>query len=316
MKIREMGDFEISHDGLAWPWLAISPTGDRVAYAHGQQFETRTIESTGATFPFSEKLSALRGFALRHDGARMTYCLEGEVVSVDARGERLRTTLPLGLTAGGVTFDRNGERLWIVAESEKETVFLLLDAETHAVLGEDRSPALPRPTTHELYTHPVDEAVLLVAACGEEGTFARVVGWSGEKVERIETALDAGAVSAGFVGFSADAARVHLVEADELRTHAWPTLHELSSVQLEDDFISSFSGAVINGHVFVDGQSADDGDDLVMRFDRSAIRGAVLQPPFPRGMWSGRLAGETIVTIDPKASRATLVRIDTPSPHN
>ncbi len=320
MKIREIRDFGISHEGLAWPWLAFSPRGDRVACTNGARFETHTLEGPRTSFALAFPLADLRGFAVHPDGHRIAFHVAADgahhIISVDEAGERLRTTLPAELTPGGITFDRKGKHLWVVAESEKETVFLLLDAETHAVLGESRSPALPRPTTHELYTHPVDDAVLLVAACGEEGTFARVVGWSGEKVEQIESALDAGAVSAGFVGFSNDAARVHLVEADELRTHAWPTLTELSTVELADDFISSFSGAVMGDFVLVDGQSADDGDDLVMRFDQSAIRGVVLNPPFPTGMWAGRLGSDVLVTIDPKASKATFVRIELPSGHN
>lgn len=308
MKLIEIGSFTLSHEGLAWPWIAFSR--DAVAWVHGDRFETRSLEKSGPSFPCPVTLDALRGFALHPNGERLAYCANGDVVSCDAGGERLRTTLPEGFGPMGVCFDRKGGHLWIVGETPTETVFRLLDAESHAFLGESRSAALPRPTTFELYPHPVDDAVLLVAACGEDGTFARVVGWSGS-VQRIETELDAGAVSAGFVGFSTDGARVHLAEADELRTHAWPTLHELSSVPLADDFVSSFSGVVMGDAIWVDGQSADDGDDLVMRFDKSAIRGGVERPPYPEGMWCGRL-GDCVVTLDPKTGVAKILRLEPP----
>jgi hypothetical protein len=171
---------------------------------------------------------------------------------------------------------------------------------------------------HELYLHPQDDAVLLIAACGEDGTFARVVGWSGEKVEAIPSSLDAGGIPAGFVGFSVDAQRVHLVEADELRTHAWPGLQELSSVELADDFVSSFSGAVLGEHLYIDGEFAEVSEDAVMRFDRSAIRGKVMLAPFPTGMWAGRLGTDVIVTVEAKGepARARILRIALPDTSN
>ena len=171
---------------------------------------------------------------------------------------------------------------------------------------------------HELYLHPQDDAVLLIAACGEDGTFARVVGWSGEKVEAITGALDAGGIPAGFVGFSVDGQRVHLVEADELRTHAWPGLQELSSVELADDFVSSFAGAVLGEHLYIDGEFAEVSEDAVMRFDRSAIRGKVMPAPFPTGMWAGRLGTDAIVTVEAKGdpARARILRIELPDTSN
>ena len=324
MKISEIASFEVSHDSLAWPWVAIDPRNRRFAFIEGKRIATRMLDNgdiaNGPTFELAFPLGKLRGFAVHPDGDRVAYCVSEEnlVVLVGADGERARVTLPEGASPCGITFARGGVHIWISAERENETEILLLDASSLAVVGTSRTPALPRPSTHELYVHPVDDAVLLVAACGEEGTFTRVVGWSGQAVEHVETALDGGGVPAGFVGFSTDAARVHLVEADELRTHAWPTLTELSSVQLEDDFVSSFSGAVMGEHIFVDGQSADDGEDLVMRFDRSAIRGVVVHPPFPNGMWAGRLGADLLVTVEPKGDPAAshVVRVTLPTQSN
>jgi hypothetical protein len=153
--------------------------------------------------------------------------------------------------------------------------------------------------------------VLLLAACGEEGTFARVAGFSDGEVSAIATALDAGGIPAGFVGFSADGARVHLAEADELRTHAWPGLQELSSVELADDFVSSFAGVVLGDSILIDGQDAESSEDQVMKFDRSAIVGSVLHDDVPSGMWAGRLGTDAIVTVESKGDpvRGRVVRV-------
>jgi hypothetical protein len=76
------------------------------------------------------------------------------------------------------------------------------------------------------------------------------------------------------VGFSADGSLVHLAEADELRTHAWPGLKELTSVQFDDDFVSSYSGALIGARILVDGQDSETKEDAVTSFDLTATKGA------------------------------------------
>jgi hypothetical protein len=333
MKFVELASFDVVHEHLAWPWLAFAPTGERVAFAESKQrIATRFYDGGGVTegpgFPLPPDLALrdIRGFSIDAAGALLAITAvvdtRSVVITSDAGGEqrrsRIETLAAGGFAARAVTFDRGGTRLWISAESDTETALLLVDARSHALVGIARSPAFPRPSTHELYVHPQDDAVLLLAACGEEGTFARVVGWSGEGVEAIETALDSGGVPAGFVGFSADVSRVHLAEADELRTHSWPALVELSSVDLADDFVSSFAGAVLGGHIYVDGELADVGEDAVMRFDSSAIRGKLLPPPVPAGMWAGRLGTNAIVTVEAKGdpARGRVIRIALPDSSN
>ena len=333
MSIIEIASFEVVRDGLPWPWLAFDPSGKRFAFpATTNAIATRVLDeelvSVGPDFslPSDAALPHVRGFAIGATGA-----LIGVIGAVDAasvvvttgpNGELRRSTLEAlagaGFTARAVSFDRSGTRLWISAESDSATALLLVDARSHALVGVSRSAGFPPPAMHELYLHPQDDAVLLLAACGQDGTFARVAGWSGEHVEAIATALDGGGISAGFVGFSADGSRVHLVEADELRTHSWPELHELSSVELADEFISSYAGAVLGQHVYVDGEDADSGDDLVMRFDRTAIRGKLLALPVPTGMWAGRLGTDCIVTVEAKGgpARGRVIRLVPPDTSN
>ncbi len=337
MIFRELAAFEVFHAQLDWPWLAFDAGGEHVAFAStSSTIATRRLDGAkvvdGPSFALpsdlglaAEPRAGLTAFSVSVE--RGLVALAGvangiEVVAlVDASGERKRAPIDAVLGKGhdvrAIAFDRTGRRLWLSTENETETVTALVDARSLDLVGVIRSPAFPRPALHELHLHPVDDAVLLLAACGEDGTFARVVGFAGDEVSVIPTALDTGAIAAGFVGFSADGVRVHLVEADELRTHAWPTLHELSSVPLADDFISSFSGAVLGGEIFVDGEDAETRDDAIMLFDRAAIHGAVLPLPAPTGMWAGRLGTNAIVTIQAKrepAGASVLLRIaDGPS---
>lgn len=343
MHFVEVGAFQVVHRHLAWPWITIDARRSRFAFpSSAHRIATRALTSDGLTEGPSFSLpadlalpesppaptghrgaeSGVHGFSLSPDGAGLavTGTVSGAsvVVSLDASGELRRSRLDAlaggDFTAHAVAFDRSGARLWISAESEEATALVLLDARSHAVLGVLESPPFPPPASHELFVHPQDDAVLLLAACGQDGTFARVAGWSDGPPVALPTALDGGAVPAGFVGFSADGAHVHLVEADELRTHAWPSLEELSSVELADDFISAYSGAVLGDRVLVDGHDADTEDDAVMLFDRSARRGARVKPPVPTGMWVGRLGADCVVTVASKGDPAEgrVLRIPAP----
>ena len=319
MRFEEIASFDAVHGHLSWPWLAFDPGGRCFAFASsGATVSTRILDSTGTraraltdgpTFTLPSDVAAeVKAFALGAEGALLAATGAGFVVACDASREVARASLESlagpGFTARALAFDRSGTRMWISAESDKETALVLVDARTFAVVGVARSAAFPPPSMHELMLHPYDDAVLLLAACGEEGTFARVAGFAGGEVSAVTTALDGGGVPAGLVGFSADGARVHLAEADELRTHAWPGLEELSSVELADDFVSSFAGTVLGDTIFVDGQDAESGEDQVMKFDRSAIVGSILHDDVPSGMWAGRLGTDAIVTVDSKGDPA------------
>lgn len=327
MSFTEIAAFDAFHGHLSWPWISFDATGRRFAFASSASaFATRVLDANaggvteGPSFTLPSDLgNEVQGFALGNEGAlfAVTGAASGAsvVVVCDASGEIARASLEAlagaGFTGRALAFDRSGTRLWVSAESDKETALLLVDARSLALVGAARSAAFPPPSMHELVLHSQDDAVLLIAACGEEGTFARVAGCAGGVVSAIPTALDAGGIPAGLVGFSADGARVHLVEADELRTHAWPGLEELSSVELADDFISSFSGVVLGDSLFIDGQDAESTEDQVMKFDRSAIVGSVIYEGVPNGMWAGRLGADAIVTVESKGdpARGRVIRV-------
>ena len=339
MLFHELATFDVAHGHLAWPWITVAPNTGRIAFASSDdRIEARELvdgarlEPRGAfALPVglrlpTEKAPAdgnrdgqlgLYAFGLSPDGQLLAVIgqVDGAhvVVTLSQEGEVARTTLEH--MGRAVSFDRTGKRIWVAAESRMESVLVVLDARTHASVATLRYPPFPLPAVHELYVHPADDAVLHVAATGDEGTFARVAGWAGGPPEALKTELDAGGSSAGFVGFSRDGARVHFVEPDELRTHAWPTLHELSSVPLADAFQSGYAGAVLGDRIYIDGIHVDDEEDAVMLFDRSAIMGGMLRPPFPAGMWAGRLGGDVIVTVEhlpEQSARGHIYRIPAP----
>jgi len=326
MNFSEIASFEAFHD-LSWPWITFDASGSACfAFASAKdQFGSRRlegdriVEGPSFTLPADLALADVHGFSIASSGAQLAVVgtIDGtsHLVVLGEKGESRRTPLETlagaGFTARATAFDRSGERLWISAESETETVILLVDAASHERIGAATSAHFPPPAMHELYLHLQDDAILLLAACGEDGTFARVAGWSGGGVEAIATTLDDGGIPAGFVGFSADGARVHLAEADELRTHSWPGLAELSSVELADDFMSSFSGVLLGERIFIDGEDAETHEDAAMLFDRSATVGALLPEPVPTGMWAGRLGSDLLVTVESKGepARGRVLRI-------
>ena len=316
MRFSEIATFDVVHGHLSWPWLAFDASGKRFAFASSAAtIATRVLDDAsarvtdGPTFTIPSAVAAdVKAFAIGAEGALLAATGAGVIVTCDASGEIARAPLESlvgpGFAARALAFDRSGTRVWLSAESDKETALVLVDARSLAAIGVARSAAFPPPAMHELMLHAQDDAVLLLAACGEEGTFARVAGFAGGVVSAVPTALDGGGIPAGFVGFSADGARVHLAEADELRTHAWPGLEELSSVELADDFVSSFAGTVLGDNIFIDGQDAESGEDQLMTFDKSAIVGSVLYDDVPSGMWAGRLGQSAIVTVESKGDPA------------
>ncbi|MBI5534769.1 MAG: hypothetical protein HY898_18735 [Deltaproteobacteria bacterium] len=344
MRFEEIGVFDVVHKHLAWPWVAINVSRTRFAFASSEnEISTRVLDGAriehGPTFRLPQGLvlpgkpapaaghrgaeAGIHGFSLSSELLAVTGVVEGKsvLVTLDPQGEQRRSRVDEltggDFTAHALAFDRSGARLWISAENGTQTALMLVDARTHALVGVVESEPFPPPSFHELHVHPQDDAVLLLAACGQDGTFARVVGFTDGPPVAIPTALDQGAESAGFVGFSSDGARVHMVESDALRTHAWPGLYTLSTVNLADGFSSSYSGVVLGHRILIDGTDTETGDsDLVMHFDPTALRGVQLKPPAPSGMWVGRLGADAIVTVESKGDPARGRVIRLPAPEN
>jgi hypothetical protein len=333
MHFEQVASFDVVQERLSWPWVTIEPNGKRLAFPTSRtRIESRRLEdgaiAPGPSFALPDELAlpleapveapthdargGLHAFAIAPDGERLVVTgivgASSVVVTLDPSGETRRSNLGdlglAGFVAQAALFERSGNRVWISAESATESALILLDATSHASLGLLKSPPFPPPATHELFVHPEEDAVLLLAACGPDGTFARVARFDRDRLQAVWTSLDGGSISAGMVGFSPDAKSLYLAEADELRTHGWPGLKETSSTQFDDDFVSSYSGAVIGEHVLVDGQDYETKDDVVTAFDVTATKSRLVLPPVPTGMWVGRLGLDHIVTVAAKGTPA------------
>jgi hypothetical protein len=345
MKLTELATFEVAHEKLSWPWIAIAPSGRHFGFAERNdgklRIATRVVEQgsvdRGPAFalpadlalptappkeePVRDMAEGLHAFAIAPDGQSVAVTgvigSASVLVTLDRGGERKRSTLEAlagpGFIAQALTFDRSGDRLWISCESETETALVLVAAVSHDLLGIVRSPALPPPVMHELHLHPSEQAVLLLAACGPDGTFARVARiTSTNRVKAEWTSMEGGTIPAGIVGFSSDGTRLYLAEADELRTHGWPGLKELASTPFEGDFISGYAGAVIADHVLVDGEDSETKEDAVAMFDPSAEKAVFAIPPVPAGMWAGLVGTNVLLTVEARGEpgRGRVLRID------
>lgn len=343
MKFVEIGAFEVVHLRLTWPWVAIDASGTRFAFASApDRVATRVLVDgridDGPSFSLGDLAlpseapdpashvgvaAGVHGFSLDRTGALLAVTgvvdRVSVVVTVGLEGELRRTNVEAfaqGYIAHAVAFDRSGTRLWLSAENGEHTALMLLDARSHELLGLLLSDPFPPPANHELHVHPQDDAVLLLAACGQDGTFARVAGFTDGPPVALGTALDAGAAPAGFVGFSLDGARAHFAEDEALRTHSWPGLIELSSVPFADEFASAYSGIVLRDRILVDGNDVDTEDDDVMSFDRTGVLGMREKPPVPSGMWVGRLGQDLLLTVASKGDPASGKVFRIPAPLN
>jgi hypothetical protein len=294
---------------LVWPWAALSPrktvllgisrTGALIVE------QLRAIEPKQDVFVLAAQLENVRALAI-DDGARNAAMIcasaAGTSLLVQVLDQSSPTrTIELAGTLHAVCFDRSGAQLWVSAESKTAIVVYLIEVATGLCRATLETPLVAE-AKHELHLHPQDDAVLLLLAAGQDGTFARLCGTNGVDVAWLPTELDGGGVAAGFVGFSADGLRVHLAEFDCLRTHAWPTLHELSTADYAGDFVANYTGAVFGNHLLVDGQWADENLRAVMQFDRTGLAGVPLPEEPPEGRWMGACAGQQLLTLRAEAN--------------
>ncbi len=319
MKFLEVGSFEVLHKHLAWPWVAVNVSRSHFAFAAAEdRIATRSFiegdlaEGTVFQLPNDLRLppekrpdtghrgaeAGIHAFSIDVSGVHLavTATVDGAsvVVTLDAKGEQKRSRVDAligaDFVAHAVAFDRTGARLWISAESGTETALLVVDAYTHAVFASSKAIRFRRrPFTSCTCIRKTTRCCSSPLADKTERSRALRDGRMVHP-RRFQTPSKKARFQLVSWAFHRTARACISLEADELRTHAWPGLEELSSVDLADDFASSYAGVVMGDRIFVDGEDRDTGDgDAVMLFDRAAIRGVVVAPPVPTGMWVGRL---------------------------
>jgi hypothetical protein len=307
---------------LNWPWVSFSP--DRSCFAFPVSARTVAIRTAAAldketlvelpevlSLPAVEAshsattsrqagLHALAvhpdartvvGFGWHRDLPAACVCRPGVAPELVDLGPALGDLGPL---AG--TFARDGESLWVSAESGGGAALVRLRFRDFALEGKAAFAPAPPPANHEIFLHPTEDAALLTMACGQDGTFVRVARWSGGRLELVAGEGDKGLESCGVGEAVEDGARVCLVAFDRVELRRWPDMKVESSADVSDALSANYTGVRIGGCFVVSATSEDEGDDeRALVFDDPLLQKD--DAPAPPGMWAGRLGADRLVTV-------------------
>jgi hypothetical protein len=323
LRSSKLNELPIAPGELAWPWVAFSP--DRAAFALPVGPTTLALRSAASLdrevrleLPAALSLPTVAASRVdttsRQPGVHTIAAHPDErtLVAFGWRGDLpvacvLRAGLPselvdLGPVLGDMgpmaaAFTRDGESLWVSAESGKGAAIARLRFRDFGLEAKVAFDAAPPPAAHELYLHPTEDAVLLTMACGEDGTFVRVARFVEGRLELVAGAGDKGVDACGMAEGTEDGARVCLVAADRVELRRWPDLALDSTVPLGDDRSGNYNGVRMGGRFVVSATEQDDeGDD-----ERALLFSDALtledDGPAPSGMWAGRLGRDRLVTI-------------------
>lgn len=321
---------------LGWPWVAFSP--DRAAFtvpagaralairvAASLDREVRVALPEALSLPAvdaspdgtTSRQPGIHAVALHPDGREVValgWHRDIPVACVARAGgspELVDLSHALGdMGPMAATFTRDGESIWLSAESPTGAAIARLRFRDFGLESKVAFPAPPPPAAHEIYLHPVEDAVLLTMACGQDGTFvrvARVAGGNDRNGAKIELVAGEGSdgneglMPCGLAEATDDGARVCFVSDDAVELRRWPDLKREASYELEGDLVANYNGVRVHGRFVVSAEIADDRDD-----ERALVLGDTLlledNAPAPPGMWAGRLGRDRLVTIGPETN--------------
>ncbi len=207
----KLGELTLSPRRLAWPWVALSP--DRSAFAlpvspaalaihrsdaigHGARVELPAALATPVDEPnrsgTTSRQPGLHALALHPKGQTVAALgWHGDLpVACVLRPGAAPELVDLGPALGDMgpmaaAFTRDGEHLWLSAESRAGVAIARLRFRDFALESKVAFEAAPPPAAHELLLHPVEDAVLLTMACGQDGTFVFIARAADGKLERV-----------------------------------------------------------------------------------------------------------------------------------
>lgn len=194
------------------------------------------------------------------------------------------------------TFTRDGESIWVSAESASGAAIARLRFRDFGLEAKAAFEPAPPPAFHQLMLHPVEDAVLLAMACGQDGTFLRVARMAGGKLELVPTDGDEGIEPCGLAETTDDGSRVCLVAADHVELRRWPGLKHEARFEVDDALEANYNGVRVGGRFVVSATEHEDGED-----ERALVLTDSLKleddAPAPPGMWAGRLGLDRLVTV-------------------
>jgi hypothetical protein len=322
LRCSKLHELTLAPGQLAWPWVAFAP--ERTAFAipvgpraigirsAGSPGEERRIDLPEAlavpTVARSDsgttsRQPGLHAIALHPDGRTVVgFGWHGDIpVACVERVGGAPELVDLGPALGDMgplaaTFTRDGESIWLSAENAAGAAIARVRFRDFGLESKVAFPAAPPPAAHELMLHPLEDAVLLTMACGQDGTFVRVARMVGGKLELVATKGDGGLEPFGVAETTDDGARVCLVGDDRVELRRWPDLAHEARVDIEDELAANYNGVRIGGRFVVSATLQDDGDE-----ERALVLSDALKieddAPAPPGMWAGRLGRDRLVTI-------------------
>lgn len=324
LRCSKLHELSLGPDKLAWPWVAFSP--ERMAFAVPASPRTLAIHTYAAlrnearvdlpellSVPSAEpshsgttsRQPGLHAIAL-HPDARTAVAFgwhrdlpAASVVRVGVAPEIIDLGPALGeMGPMAATFTRDGESLWLSAESSTGSAIVRLRFRDFALESKVAFPPAPPPASHELFLHPIEDAALLTMACGQDGTFVRVARWVDGRLELIASEGDEGLDPCGPAEATDDGARVCLVTFDGVELRRWPDLKRESAFDLHGGLSANYNGVRIGGRFIVSATMEDEEDE-----PRALVLGDTLElidnAPAPPGMWAGRLGPDRLVTVSP-----------------
>ena len=322
LRCSKLQELTLAPGKLAWPWVVFAPdrsafvvpTGPRTvairrAASLGEEqrvdlpealaVPTVAASASGTT----SRQPGLHSLALHPDGRTVVgfgwhrdipvACVErvGGAPELVDLGPALGDMGPLAST-----FTRDGESLWLSAESAGGAAIVRLRFRDFGLESKAAFPHAPPPAAHQLFLHPTEDAVLLTMACGQDGTFVRVARLVDGKLALVATGGDGGLEPCGLAEMTDDGARVCLVTLDRLELRRWPDLKFEAQVDLAHELVSNYNGVRIGGRFLVSATDRDEEEE-----ERALVLSDALNleddAPAPPGMWAGRLGADRLVTI-------------------
>jgi hypothetical protein len=331
LRCSKLHELTIAAGQLAWPWVAFTPERTAFAVPVGRRIigihaaastaEERRVELPDALAvpdverspsSTSSRQPGLHSVALHPDGRTVVgfgwhrdipvACVErvGGAPELVDLGPALGEMGPMA-----ATFTRDGESIWVSAESAAGAAIARLRFRDFGLESKAAFPPAPPPASHELLLHPVEDAVLLTMACGEDGTFLRLARMLGGKLELVPTEGDGGIEPCGVAGTTEDGGRVCLVTFTRVELRRWPGMAREAQLDVADELSANYAGVRIGGRFIVSATEQDDGDE-----DRALVLTDALKleddAPAPPGMWAGQ---DRLVTVsrDKGEERRTFV---------
>jgi hypothetical protein len=311
---------------LAWPWVAFSP--ERGAFAATVSPGELTVRSSASldretrlrlpdvlSVPTEEPSRS--GTTSRQPGIH-AIAVHPDARSVVAFGWHADIPVACILQAGlqpelvdlgpalgdmgplAATFTREGQSLWVSAESHSGAAIARLRFRDFALESKAAFPPPPPPASHEIFLHPTEDAVLLAMACGPDGTFVRVARAAGGRLDLVEGEGDRGLEPCGVAEATDDGTRVCLVTCNSVELRRWPDLARESAFELGEELSANYNGVRLGGRFIVSATREDDDGDGDAN-ERALVFGSTLEleddAPAPPGMWAGRLGRDRLVTV-------------------